>query len=228
MSLVNVSTDDAIAADMRIVQVNNTQLYYGEFVHNLVKEMGSSTQNILHAAVGISGEAGELLDAVKKHWAYDKPLDRANVIEELGDLEFYTAALRMLIGASRTEVLSANVAKLSVRYASGSYSNEQAQARADKGYLAPVQAAKSTYMGGIDCSVCNNDIKVCATMFACPVNSLAQGYTAAAKNEAVVLSQQQVDSADEMAKYSTASPTYESKLKEQRMAAVGELPPIYY
>lgn len=37
-------------------------------------------------ATGVSGEAGELLDAVKKSVVYKKPLDRENVVEELGDL----------------------------------------------------------------------------------------------------------------------------------------------
>ena len=44
--------------------------------------------------VGVSGEAGELLDAVKKAVIYRKPLDLENVIEELGDLEFYMEGLR--------------------------------------------------------------------------------------------------------------------------------------
>jgi NTP pyrophosphatase (non-canonical NTP hydrolase) len=86
----------------------------------------------LHMAVGVSGEAGELLDAVKKHAIYCKPLDRANVVEELGDLEFYMEGLRQGLGITRQETIDGNVAKLGVRYASGAYSNAQAQDRADK------------------------------------------------------------------------------------------------
>lgn len=105
---------------------------YEHFVCELVKELGSDTFNILHAAVGISGEAGELLDAVKKHWAYSKPLDVDNVIEELGDLEFYMAAMRQLVGVSRHHVLQINADKLAVRYAGLTYSDASAIARADK------------------------------------------------------------------------------------------------
>ncbi len=43
----------------------------------------------LHAAVGVSGEAGELLDAIKKTWIYEEPLDLENIIEECGDSLFY-------------------------------------------------------------------------------------------------------------------------------------------
>lgn len=84
-----------------------------------------------HMATGISGEAGELLDAVKKHVIYNKPLDRENAIEELGDLEFYMEGLRQILGVTREEVLAQNTAKLAVRYGQ-KYSDEAAQERADK------------------------------------------------------------------------------------------------
>ena len=88
--------------------------------------------HLLHMAVGVSGEAGELLDAVKKATIYGKPIDRENVIEELGDLEFYMEGLRQGLGITREETLQANVAKLGARYAAGKYSDKAAIARADK------------------------------------------------------------------------------------------------
>lgn len=101
-------------------------------VKNLFKDLGNGKDNLMHAAVGIAGEAGELLDAVKKHWAYNKPLDLANVVEELGDLEFYMRALRTQLNVSREYILINNIEKLNKRYATGSYSDQQAQDRADK------------------------------------------------------------------------------------------------
>lgn len=86
----------------------------------------------LHMAVGISGEAGELLDAVKKSVIYRKQLDIKNVIEELGDLEFYMAGLRLGLNITREEVLKYNVKKLSERYQDKIYSDESAQQRKDK------------------------------------------------------------------------------------------------
>jgi NTP pyrophosphatase (non-canonical NTP hydrolase) len=92
--------------------------------------------NILHMAVGISGESGELLDAVKKAVVYNKPLDRTNVIEELGDLEFYMEGLRQELDISREQTLAANIHKLlssdKARYKLGVYTDAQAQDRADK------------------------------------------------------------------------------------------------
>ncbi len=93
--------------------------------------------NALHAAVGISGEAGELLDAIKRYFFYGKPLDEENVIEELGDLEFYLELMRKTLGITREQTLVHNLNKLlkgkDARYASGTYSDEQAIARQDKG-----------------------------------------------------------------------------------------------
>lgn len=98
----------------------------------IAKSMTGEEAHLLHMAVGICGEAGELLDAVKKHVIYKKPLDLANVIEELGDLEFYLEGLRSALEINRLEVFKVNMEKLSKRYASGKYSDTQAQTRADK------------------------------------------------------------------------------------------------
>jgi NTP pyrophosphatase (non-canonical NTP hydrolase) len=104
---------------------------YADFVKARFTKRNLGVEGILHAAIGISGEAGELLDAIKKTWVYGKDLDRANVIEELGDLEWYCEAMRQSLGITRDEVIAANVAKLEVRYPV-SYSDELALARLDK------------------------------------------------------------------------------------------------
>lgn len=88
--------------------------------------------HLLHMVMGISGEAGELLDAIKKHVIYNKPLDMQNVLEELGDIEFYLQGLRQELEIRRVDTLQANIRKLGVRYSSMKYSDSAAQARADK------------------------------------------------------------------------------------------------
>lgn len=116
-----------------------SQITHRELVAKLVKpgekilfEMTASDAHILHMAVGICGEAGELIDAIKKRTIYGKPLDIINVVEELGDLEFYMEGLRQTLGITRDETLNANIAKLSERYNKLTYSNEAAIARKDK------------------------------------------------------------------------------------------------
>lgn len=111
---------------------------YRDFVKSRAKnptailiDLNVEKSNLIHAAMGISGEAGELMDAIKKHVIYNKPLDRDNAIEELGDLEFYMELLRQELGVSREVCLGVNIAKLSKRYETG-YTDQQAIDRADK------------------------------------------------------------------------------------------------
>lgn len=99
---------------------------------DIINDLTPEKADLLHMAVGVSGEAGELLDAVKKAVIYNKEMDLENIIEELGDLEFYMSKIRQIVGITREEILKQNIDKLSIRYAKGKYSNDQAQERADK------------------------------------------------------------------------------------------------
>lgn len=99
---------------------------------DIVATLTAEDAHALHMAVGISGEAGELLDAIKKAAIYRKPIDRENVIEELGDLEFYMEGLRQGLGITREETIDANISKLGKRYEGFQYSDKSARDRADK------------------------------------------------------------------------------------------------
>ena len=87
--------------------------------------------HLLHMAIGIAGEASELLEAVFAH-CNGKPLDLENVIEESGDIEFYHEGLRQGAMFSRKHALQSNILKLGQRYQGFQYSDKQAQLRADK------------------------------------------------------------------------------------------------
>lgn len=104
---------------------------YIDFVARRFVKRAEGDDGLMHAAIGIAGEAGELLDAVKKTWVYGKSLDITNLVEELGDLEFYMQALRTQLQLTRDEILEANVEKLTKRYPTG-YTDALAIARLDK------------------------------------------------------------------------------------------------
>ena len=114
------------------LEAHSLEAKYEVFVNGKFKSMPSAKEDLLHAVMGIAGESGELLDAVKKHYFYNKPLDMDNMVEELSDIEFYLEAVRQRLQLDRKDILIANMVKLSKRYGSGSYSDAQAQARADK------------------------------------------------------------------------------------------------
>lgn len=116
---------------------------YPTFVNNLKKGMNTPAEELHHATTGMSGEAGELLDISKKVWIYNKTLDLAHLIEELGDLRFYYQGALNMIGLTDEDIRTQNMKKLRVRYASGSYTDAQANARADKAPLS-AEGAKGT------------------------------------------------------------------------------------
>jgi len=90
---------------------------------------------LIHMTMGVAGEAGEIIDAVKKHVMYNKPLDMENMVEEMGDIEFYLEGLRQALDIKRSDVLAANFNKLyggdKARYKNG-YTDAAAIKRADK------------------------------------------------------------------------------------------------
>lgn len=98
----------------------------------ILSEMTPHKAHLDHMALGITGEAGEIADVIKKYTKYNKPLDHGHLIEELGDAEFFLEGIRIAIGVSREEILMANIYKLEKRYHKGTFSNDQAQERADK------------------------------------------------------------------------------------------------
>ena len=124
---------------------NQQELTYAQFVESLCKpgidilvQMEPRDAHLTHMAMGVAGEAGELLDAIKKSAIYRKPLDRENVLEECGDILFFIQGILNHFSAKEDhpitlqDILDANRKKLSERYHRGVYSNEQAQQRADK------------------------------------------------------------------------------------------------
>lgn len=98
---------------------------------DIIAQMTPEKADADHMAKGVAGEAGELLDAIKQWTVYNKPLDMANVVEELGDLEFFMEGLRQRLGIQRETTLLNNVEKLSKRYKQ-KYTDAEAAARADK------------------------------------------------------------------------------------------------
>ena len=115
-----------------LTDFNKMTLALAKDGEDILKNLTPEQANMWHMVTGIGGEAGEIVDCIKKHVIYQKPLDVENIKEELGDLLFYMSNLMQSVGLSFEEVLQHNIDKLSVRYSSGSYSNAQAQQRADK------------------------------------------------------------------------------------------------
>lgn len=87
--------------------------------------------DLLHACMGMAGEAGETVDLVKKSMFYGKPLDRDKLIKEAGDQLWYIAGpFCRAMGITFEQLAAVNVAKLQERY-QGTYTDKAAIARRD-------------------------------------------------------------------------------------------------
>lgn len=71
---------------------------------------------IVHACFGIAGEAGEIVDSVKKAIFHNKPLDREALIAEIGDEMWYLNLLVNALDTTWDRVLEVNIKKLEARY----------------------------------------------------------------------------------------------------------------
>lgn len=80
---------------------------------------------LLHATQGMVTEAGEMVDALKKHLFYGKPLDEVNLMEELGDSLWYHSVAIDALHTTFEEVMGINIAKLRKRYGE-KFSSERA------------------------------------------------------------------------------------------------------
>lgn len=81
-------------------------------------------------ALGLAGEAGEVADIVKKVVFHRHDYNREKLVDELGDVMWYVAAICSTMNIPLSEVLDRNVAKLRQRYEK-SYNSEESKLRRD-------------------------------------------------------------------------------------------------
>ena len=87
-------------------------------------EADADVPRLMTAAFGISAEAGEFTEVVKKMFLQGKPYNEENVFHlkrELGDIMWYVAQACMALDTNIEEVLQMNYEKLSARYPEGTF-----------------------------------------------------------------------------------------------------------
>ena len=89
---------------------------YGPLALRTLNDLDDVKANQAHMALGITCEAGEVADVIKKHYAYGKTLDVQHLVEEVGDIMFYLNGLLAEVDVEWSEVLELNIKKLEARY----------------------------------------------------------------------------------------------------------------
>lgn len=79
----------------------------------------SRDETLLNGCMGLCGEAGEVIDILKKHRGQGHPLNRKRMLEELGDVMWYVAEIAHSLDADLDDVCKDNIAKLGKRYPEG-------------------------------------------------------------------------------------------------------------
>ena len=99
---------------------------YEAFIYRLqeIEGQGFHSERLLTAAVGMSAEAGEFTEIVKKIVFQGKPVNEENLFHmkrELGDIMWYVAQACIGLEISLDEVMEMNVEKLVARYPGGEF-----------------------------------------------------------------------------------------------------------
>lgn len=99
-------------------------------------DQGCDVARLHTAADGMSAEAGEFMEVVKKITFQGKPYNEDNIFHmkrELGDVMWYWAQACMALGLNPYEVIEENVRKLESRYPGGKFDvlNSEVRAQGD-------------------------------------------------------------------------------------------------
>ena len=115
---------------------SNPSKDHTSFINSLMelREQEFPTERMLTAAVGMSAEAGEFTEIVKKIVFQGKPVTQENLFHlkrELGDIMWYVSQACIGLDISIEEVIQMNFEKLNARYPEGAFSIERSENRVE-------------------------------------------------------------------------------------------------
>lgn len=107
-------TNDKKSTDRLLNKINDLKIgNRGEDTPEI--ELGG----VLNAALGLSGEVGELNDMLKKWIFHEKQLDTEHLKREIGDIYWYLALICDSFELNLDEIMQINIDKLKARYPKG-------------------------------------------------------------------------------------------------------------
>lgn len=100
------------------------EIRYSKAIERTMNEELTEREKLAMLGMGIAGEAGEIVDSLKKVIYHGHELDRDALIKELGDLEWYITHLMKHFEITGDKVRIENIMKLNGRYKNG-FSEEE-------------------------------------------------------------------------------------------------------
>ena len=116
---------------------SNESVHYAALLtrmNNLELEDDCNIPPLITAAFGLTAEAGEFTEVVKKIILQGKPYNEENVFHmkrELGDICWYIAQACMALDTTFDEIIEMNVDKLEKRYPGGEFDVHKSENRAE-------------------------------------------------------------------------------------------------
>lgn len=85
--------------------------------------------NVIYAAMGMCGEAGEASELIKKYAYHGHAIDTEHLARELGDVLWYVSYMAHLFGYPLGKIMAMNQEKLAKRYPDGKFDAERSRNR---------------------------------------------------------------------------------------------------
>lgn len=85
--------------------------------------------NVIYAAMGMCGEAGEASELIKKYAYHGHAIDTEHLARELGDVLWYVSYMAYLFGYPLGKIMAINQEKLAKRYPDGKFDAERSNNR---------------------------------------------------------------------------------------------------
>ncbi len=105
--------------DAKAAKAMKVDMNANEYQHLAMRTATHKCYDLANAALGLTGEAGEVADIIKKHLYQGHDLYPSEVIEELGDVLWYVALMADYFNVTLGFVMQQNITKLKARYPEG-------------------------------------------------------------------------------------------------------------
>jgi NTP pyrophosphatase (non-canonical NTP hydrolase) len=96
--------------------------YYARQAMRTMAIYRNNDEKILNAALGLAGEAGEIVETIKKIRHHGHPFTpevARSIVKEIGDVLWYCAEMADALGEPLSEIAAGNIRKLAERYPEG-------------------------------------------------------------------------------------------------------------
>lgn len=107
---------------------------FKEYQEKALKTKGAYTDNIdqlINGVMGLNGEAGEVIDIVKKYLYQGHELNHNKLIDELGDTLWYINLIASALNVDLEHIAKYNIGKLKRRYPKGCFRVEDSVNRSE-------------------------------------------------------------------------------------------------